>query len=426
MIVLLFVLTFLGMEIAWAIGVAAMAYIVLSGLAGAPETLADLPQTFLEGVANPALLAVPLFIFAGELMTVSGLTHRMVRLASALVGHYHGGLANVGVTANLIMSGASGSAMADAAATGSVLVPEMNKRGYPPTFSCAVIASAATVGPIIPPSIPFVLLAAIADLSVGKLFLAGVTPGLIMFIAMFGLTYWICRKRGYPREPRGTWRERLLAVAEGLLPALAPVFVIGSMVIGVTTATEAAAAAVVYVLLVAALVYRSITWQALYECAGNAMLLSAVVMLTVATSQTFSDFAVKAQLGELLGAWITAISVDVHVVLLMVNVVLIVLGCFMEPLPIMLVLAPILFPMLGKMGVDGIHLGLVMVLNLMIGMITPPIGLNLFVMSTIGRVEIMAIFKDAVPYVIVLCVVLLLCTYVPSLSLWLPNLLIAK
>ncbi len=425
MIFLLFAFTFLGMEIAWAIGVAAMAYILLSQIGGGHETLIDLPQTFLEGTANPTLLAVPLFIWAGELMVMAGLTQRMVRLASALVGHFHGGLANVSVTANFIMSGASGSAMADAAATGAVLVPEMNRRGYPTTYSCAVIASAATVGPIIPPSIPFVLLAGIADLSVGKLFLAGVTPGVLMFVSMFVLTYFISRRRDFPREPKPARGQRRRAVAAGLPASLAPVFVIGSIVSGIATATEAAAIAVLYVI-VLGLAYRSLNGKSFVEGAGNAMLISAVVMLTVATSQAFSDFAVKARLGEVLTDMTLAITQNKYAVLMIVNLILLVLGCFMEPLPIMLVLAPILFPLLGKMGVDPIHLGLIMTFNLMIGMITPPIGLNLFVMSTIGKVGVMEIFREAIPYVIVLFGVLMLCTYIPEITLWLPQLVIPK
>ena len=239
LIVLMLVLTILGMEIAWAIGVACLAYLVASGLVTFPIPLALLPQQMLEGVRSFTLLAIPLFLFAGHLMSAAGVTERLVRFAAAFVGHIHGGLANVAVTTNFIMSGMSGSAVADAAATGAVLIPEMERRGYPRPFACGVIAAASTVGPIIPPSILFVLLGAIQNLSIGRLFLAGVFPGVLMFVAMFVLTYFVCRARGYPREPRVGRSELLSAMVGALLPLAAPLIVLRSMMIAVAPASRA-------------------------------------------------------------------------------------------------------------------------------------------------------------------------------------------
>ena len=421
--VLLLLFTLLGMEIAWAIGAACLGYIILTQVNNPlPTPPALFSQQMVEGVSAFALLAVPLFIFAGELMNRAGVTQRLVRMASALVGHRRGGLANVGVTANFVMSGISGSAMADAAATGAVLVPEMTRRNYPAAFASAVIASAATVGPIIPPSIPFVLIGAIMNISVGRLFLGGVVPGIIMFIAMFLLTAHLTEKLGVPREPHVRGAEFRSALLGGCLPMLAPIFVIGSIVGGIATPTEAAAVAVCYTLILGMLVYRSLSLRSIYECAVATALISAIVMLTVATSQMFAWITVQEQLGTILNDALISIADSRVVLLLLSNILLLILGMFMEPLPIMLVMAPILFPLLAKVGVDPVHLGVVFVLNLMIGMITPPIGLNLFVLSAIARVEVMAVGYACLPYIAVLIAVLLLITYIPELTLFLPRL----
>jgi len=320
------------------------------------------------------------------------------------------------------MSGVSGSAVADAAATGTVLVPDMKRRGFPEEFACAVIAAAATVGPIIPPSIAFLLLASIINVSVGQLFLAGIVPGTLMFIAMFAVTWWLCRKRGYPREAKATGPERFAAFRDAALALGAPVVIVGSIVGGIATATESAAIAVGYTLFLGVVVYRNTTLNAIIHAAGSAAIGSAIVMLTVATSQIFAWLAVQERLGEILTSSMLALSNNVYVVLAMVNVLMLVLGMFMELVPIMFILGPIVFPWLAGMGVSEVQFGVVMVLNLMIGMITPPVGLNLMVLSAITGVEVMRIFRAAIPYVWALLAVLLLITYIPSLTLFVPAL----
>lgn len=423
LIALLFVFVCLGMEIAWAIGAACLGYLLVSHLVlggGPPFVL--FPHNFLDGVDSFALLAIPLFIFAGELMSETGVTQRLIRVASSLVGHIRGGLANVGVTSNFIMAGVSGSAIADAAATGTVLIPQMIRKGYPAGFSCAVIAAASTVGPIIPPSIAFVLLGSIMNLSVGQLFLAGVFPGVTMSLAMFVMTWWIARRRGYPVEPRADWSERGAALLAAVLPLAAPLVVVRAMTSGLATPTEAAGILVLYIIFISMVFFRTLTPYTLLRCASNAAMVTAIIMLTVGTAQIFSALSILEQFGQLLTGAMLGISSNVYVLLFVFNVVVLILGTFMEPLPIMLILAPITFPLFQSMGVDPIHLGVVLVINVILGLVTPPVGIILNVVGVVARLDPMEVFKDMWPYLAVLFGVLMLVTYVPALSLWLPRL----
>lgn len=426
LVVLLVVFVLSGMEVAWAIGLTAFICIALSQLTDNPQPFVVFAHEMTQGINSFTLLSVPLFIFAGELLTLSGATKRLVDLAAALVGHFNGGLANVAVTANFVVSGMSGSAMADAAATGVVLVPEMKRRGFAVDYACAVIACAATVGPLVPPSLMFIVLGASVNLSVGRLFLAGLVPAFLLFLSMYVLTWWIARQRGLPREPRLPWKLRLRAVLLGLPPLAAPAFVVLSMVVGIATPTEAAAIAVLYTLLLGGLFYRTLTPSRVFHCAARSALVAAAVMLTVATSQIFSALVVHEQFGDMLTAGMLSVSRNPYVLLLLVNIILLVLGMFMEPLPVVLVLAPLLVPMMQGVGVDPVHLGVVMVLNLMVGLIHPPVGMNLFIVSAIGRVEMVSVFVQAVPYMLLLLVILLVVTYVPQFSLFLPNLVMGR
>jgi len=422
MLVVLLIFTLLGMEIAWGIALSCFAYIALSQVTDNPTSFALFAQQMTVGLDSFVLVSVPLFIFAGELMNVCGVTQRLVRVAAVIVGHMHGGLANVGVVANFLISGISGSAVADAAATGTVLVPEMRKRNFPPEFACAVIACASTVGPIIPPSIVFLLIASIVNISVGQLFLAGVVPGILMSSAMFWVTWRLCKRRNYPREPKATPAERRAAFREGILALIAPAVIVGSIVGGIATPTESAAIAVGYTLFLGVFIYRNTTMAAIVEAAGSAAAGSALVMLTVAASQIFAWLAVQERLGEILTSSMLAISSNVYVMLALTNLLMLVLGMFMELVPIIFILAPIVFPWLAKMGVSEVQFAVVMTLNLMIGMITPPVGLNLMVLSAISGVEVIRIFRACIPYIWALLGVLLLITYIPAITLTLPNL----
>jgi tripartite ATP-independent transporter DctM subunit len=422
MFVVFVVLLLLGLELWYSMGVASLLYLVLLQWFGTiPIPLTLIPQQLMAGVDSFPLLAVPMFILAGELMSRGGVTLRLVRFSGVLVGHIKGGLAQVSVVANVIMAGMSGSAAADLAATGSLLIPAMVKRGYPADFASAVIASAATMGPVIPPSLPMVIIGSLVSVSVGQMFMGGVVPGMMMGVAMMIVVYRYAHAAGLPVEPRATRAEFVHALWDGALALLMPLIVLGSIVLGIATPTEAAVVAVVYAFVLGVFVYREIKWSTLPEILTGVATTTAAVMVTVAAAQLFGWITAAEGLGNALGAWLTSLTRNPYLILLVINVVLLLLGTLMEPIPIMLLTVPILFPVITKLGIDPVHFGVVVTLNLMIGCLMPPVGINLFLSSAIGGVPMMRVARASAPFVVVLLVVLALITYIPQLVLWLPH-----
>ncbi len=422
-IVLLFILVLLGMDIAFSVGAAALTYIVASQFDPRPVNPVLFTKTITSGVDSYAMLAIPMYVLAGELMTKAGVTRRLIDFAATMVAHRPGGLANVGITSNLFMAGISGSAVADAAATGSILIPEMRKRGYSARYAAGVISAAAAMGPIIPPSILFILLASIANLSVGELFIAGILPGFVMYFGLIGMSVFLAKRYNIPREPKASWAERKQKIRAGILPLGAPVIIIETKVAGIATPTEAAAIVVAYTLLIGFFIYRDMTIRRLIDSLVNAAMTTAVIMMTVAFSQIFGQIAVLAGLGKLVHDTLLMISDNPYVLFLIINVLLLILGTFLDAMPLMLILSPIFFPLMTSLGVDPIHFGLVMVFNLVLGMITPPIGLNLFVMARISGLGMLEVFRGGLPFYAVLWVALILLTYVPWITVLLPSLL---
>jgi tripartite ATP-independent transporter DctM subunit len=321
------------------------------------------------------------------------------------------------------MAGVSGSAVADASATGSILVPEMVRRGYPARYAAGVISAAAAMGPIIPPSILFILLASIANLSVGQLFLAGILPGLLMYISLIAISGWMARRLGIPRELKASPEVRRKAIVAGLLPLGVPAIILLTKVLGIATPSESAAVVVVYTIVIGALVYRDLSFKGFIDAAVAAAITTSVIMVTVAFSQILGQVAVLAGLGRMVQSAMLAISDNPYVLFMIINGVLLALGTFLDALPIMLILSPILFPLMTGLGVDPIHFGLVMVLNLVIGMVTPPVGLLLFAMARIARVDMMQVFIGGLPFYVGLWATLIIVTYSPWFSTFLPNLL---
>jgi len=426
LMIVLLVFIFVGMEIAWAIAAACMVYMVVSYFIGGGVPFILLSQQMIDGIDSFALIAIPLFIFAGELMAASGVTERLVKMAMAFIGHRQGGLANVAVSTNFILGGVSGSAIADAAATGVITIPQMTKRGYPAPFASAVVAASSMVAPIIPPSIQFVLLASIVNISVGQLFLAGVIPGIMMTMAMLLVTYVICRKNNYGVSPKADWNTRLKSLVSAALPLLAPIIILRTISAGIATPTEAAAVLCLYIFLIGIFAFRALTLAEVVHAAARSMLLSSIIMLTVGAANLFSWLALYEQFGVILTDAMFAISENPLILLLVLNILLLILGTFMEPLTVMLLLGPIIFPFFTQLGVDPIHLGVIMVINLTLGLITPPVGIILNVVALRAKIEVSEVFRAIRVYLVTLVLVLLVITYIPALSLALPHWVMGK
>ena len=401
-------------------GLASAAFLVFVG-GGIP--LIVIPHQMVAGIDNFPLLAIPFFFLAGELMNAAGITQRLVAFAAALVGHIRGGLAYVVIVTNVIMAGFSGTALADASATGSVLIPAMKRQGYSAAFSGAITAAAATIGPIIPPSIPMIIYAVVAEVSVGSLFLAGVIPGLLMGIYLFVVTYIISRRRRYPVQMRSTWRELVTATRRASWALMAPVIILGGIVTGVVTPTKAGVLAVVYSLVVAFGIHRELKVRDLPGIFCRTAVGTAVIMIIVGASGVMGWLVANLRIGEVVVAGVTALTQSPWMILLLLNLFFLVVGCLMDPLAGMLIFIPVFMPLIKHVHIDPVHFGLVVVLNLMIGLLTPPVGYLLFMSAEMAGVSIDAVIREVTPLLIALLAVLVLSTYWPGMVMAIPNLL---
>lgn len=369
-------------------------------------------------------VAIPLFILAGALMNYGGVTDSLVNLAIALVGHLRGGLAHVNVVATLLLSGLSGSSSADAAAITRTLVPIMKARGYDAGFSTALSAASAVAANTVPPAISMLIFAYLASVSVGRLFLAGYIPGAILGLSLMAVVYIICRRRGYgPPGSRSSARQ-LLHACRRALPALGlPVLILGGIGAGVVTATEAGGLGALYALLVGFFVYRDLTLPKLWESVTQTALDTAGVCLILIASAPFAWVLIAERIPQEFTSWMLGLSSNPIVLLFLINVILVLVGLPVEPAPAMLILVPLFLPVIDQIGVDRTHFGIIVIANLMIGAVTPPVGSLVFITATLARVPLSTVFREITPFTIVMLLVVLLLTYVPILSLWLPNLL---
>lgn len=412
------------MEIAFAMGLSSLIFIIVTHFMDFPISFSVLPIQMIDGINSFTLIAVPLFILLGEIMNRGGVTRQLVDFSEAIVGHLRGGLAHTSIVVNMIMAGMSGSAVADAAATGSVLVPAMKEEKYSAEFSSALIASASTIGPIIPPSIPLVLIGAISGTSISKLFLGGAIPGIIMGFALMFYTYVVAKRKGFPKKTKANLKRRLSNTFKALIPLGLPVVILGGITTGITTPTEAAVIGVFYALIITLFVYRTLTPKGIFEIVVDAGSASMAVGFTICTGVLFGWLATAEQLGPKLSSLIFHITDDQYVVILLINIILLLMGTVIEAIPIILLMTPILYPISNSLGMDPVQFGVMLCLNLMIGLLTPPIGLNLFVMSTIGKVSIEGIIKEVWPFLVILVLVLFVIVVFPATVLWLPNLLL--
>lgn len=418
----LLILLALGFPVAFAMTGASAIYVLLQG--GIP--LVVMAQRVTVGVDSFVLLAIPFFFLAGELMNQGGITRRLVDLAQALVGGIRGGLGHVTVMTNMIMAGMSGSSVADATGTGAVLIPAMERAGYPRIFSAALVGAASTIGPVIPPSIPFVIYGGITGVSVGRLFLGGIVPGALMGLFMMGAVYIVAKRRGYRAEGWLTLSQSLRSIWRAIPVMLFPVIILGGIFSGVVTPTEAAVVAVVYAVFLSVLFYRELTLRGLARVLIGVAANTAKITFIIASASLYGWLLAREGAPQRLTSFFLSLSNEPWVILLMVNVMLLVLGCLMETTAILVILTPVLMDLITKVGIDPVHFGVVLTLNLMIGLLTPPVGMTLYVMVSLARVSVTDFTRECAIFMLALVVVLVLITYVPGLVTCLPQLIMGR
>ncbi len=412
-------LVLVRVPITMAIGASVLVALLTAGFG---NTLYILPLQVLEGVDNPSLLAIPFFIMAGNLMNAVGMTDKIFNFATQLVGHMRAGLAQVNVLSSMIFAGVSGAAVADCAGLGMIEIKAMRERGYPADFAAAVTVASAVVGPIIPPSISLVVYAFISGTSVARLFLAGIIPGLLVGIALMLFNRYLAMRRDFPREPRASWRSVLDHAVDGVAALVAPFIILSAIVTGYTTATEAGVLACAYSL-VLGLIYRTITWQKLWQALTDTMLITAVIMVIVGYSTVMGWLLAIEQIPQQLADQVLLVTDHRAVFLALLLVFLLLIGCVVEGVPAKLILVPMLLPITDGFGIDRVHFGLIITMALLIGIATPPMGIGLYIMVEVGKVPFEKVTMAVLPFLIPLILVLILITYVPPLTLWLPDLI---
>jgi tripartite ATP-independent transporter DctM subunit len=410
--------SFLGMPVFISMGISSLIYILFL-----PQKipLLVIPANMIGVLDSYGFLAIPFFFLAGDLMNTGGITKRLVEFAAALVGHIKGGLSHVSIIANMIMAGVSGSAIADASATGSVLIPAMKKDGYPAAYSAAVVAAAATIGPIIPPSIPMVIYGLLVNVSIGKLFLAGAVPGFLMGLYLIITSYLISKKRNFPARPRATLQQMALALVRSSFAIMMPLIIILGIVLGVVTPTEAGVVAVFYALFVGLFIYRELHWKDVPKIFKDSMIGSSYIMIILASSGVFSWLIASMGAGEILSRFFTSISTDKWVILAILNAFFLLWGCLLDPNTGLVVVVPMLMPLIEKLGIDPVHFGVVIILNLMIGLVTPPVGFLAYLTTTIAGARFEEVVKESWIFILALILALATCTFFPQIVMWLPQ-----
>jgi C4-dicarboxylate transporter DctM subunit len=419
---LLIVLMLTGMPISIALGLTVLSFLF---------TMTDVPVEavalkLFTGIEKFEIMAIPFFILAGNFLTHGGVARRMIQFATSMVGHWHGGLALAGVLACALFAAVSGSSPATVVAIGSIILPAMVKQGYPKSFGAGVITTSGALGILIPPSIVMVMYSVSTNTSVGKLFMAGVIPGLMLAV-LLGLTTWIlARKHNYPRMDKASWAERWLALRRSAWGLLLIVIVMGGIYSGIFTPTEAAAMAAVYAFIIAVFVYKDLNLNQVPKVLLSSAAMSAMLLYIITNAVLFSFLMTSEGIPQAMAGWIMDKGFGLVSFLLVVNLLLLLAGNVMEPSSIVLIMAPILFPVAIALGVDPVHFGIIMVVNMEIGMCHPPVGLNLYVASSITKMGITELTVAVLPWLVTMLAFLLLITYVPQISLWLPNLVFSR
>ncbi|WP_417828041.1 TRAP transporter large permease [Thalassospira sp.] len=418
MFAMLAVMLTVGVPVAFALATSSLVYILVEGV---PSVV--LAHNMINGVDSFPLLAIPFFILAGHLMNTAGITNKIFAFARALVGWMHGGLGHVNVGASVLFAGMSGAAVADAGGLGTIEIKAMRDAGYDTDFSVGVTAASSTIGPIIPPSLPLVIYGVMASVSIGELFTAGIIPGLLMAVALMVMVAWYARRRNYPRDARFEFSRLWVTFRAALLPLFTPAIIIGGIVTGAFTPTESAVAAVAYALFLGVVVYRTLTWRSLARVSMDTVQTSASILMIVASAAIFAWILTAAQVAANLSEYLLAFSDNKFLILAIISVVVLVVGLFMETIAAITILVPVLLPVAVAVGIDPVHLGVVLIMNLMLGLLTPPVGMVLYVLSQVSGVKFERCVSATMPFLVPLVIVLMLITFIPGFAMWLPNML---
>lgn len=408
----------IGIPVSYSLGLSCLIYFL-----GSDIPLIAFAQKMYSGLDSFTLLCIPGFILAGNLMNEGGLTRKIIAFSKALVGHIRGGVGMSNIVASMVFAGISGTALADVASIGNIMIPTMKKEGYDPKYAVAISCSSSLVGPIIPPSLPMIIVGTLTGLSVGKLFVAGILPGILLGLGMLVIVYFIAKKGNYPIQKRSTLKETLISLYNGIWSLIMVFIILFGILGGFFTPTEASIVAVLYALLVGIFIYKKLNFQNIILIVKDSLKTTAGIMLLVGFANIFAWILATENIPQLLASTLLSITTNKILILLLINLIFLFAGCFLETISALLILVPVLLKVVTEVGVDPINFGLIAVLNLVIGLTTPPVGVCLFVASDIGKVPLTESIKGLAPFFIWMMIVLLLVTYVPAITLWLPSLL---
>lgn len=405
----------IGVPVAFALGLACFVYFIIEGI-----PLIAFAQKMYSGLDSFTLLCIPGFILAGNLMNGGGMTTKIIAFAKTIVGHIRGGLGMSNIVASMVFAGISGTALADVASIGAIMIPTMKKEGYDAKYAVAISTSSSLVGPIIPPSVPMIIVGTLTGISVGKLFIAGIIPGLLLGLGMMVIVYIIARKNNYPTCGKTTLREKFNAFFEGIWALLMVALILYGILGGFFTPTEASIIAVVYAMFVGFFIYKELSFKSCLGIIINSLKTTAGIMLLVGFANIFAWILASEQIPQLIAASLLNITDNKFIILLLINVIFIFAGMFLETISALLILVPVLLRIVLAVDIDPLQFGIIAVLNLVIGLTTPPVGVCLFVGSSIGKIKLSEALQGLAPFFIWMMIVLLLVTYVPAITTWLP------
>lgn len=417
-IFLFIVLLFIGAPIAVAIGLTSITAVIISG-----TSLDVVARTMFSGIDSFTLMAIPFFIFAGDLMLTGGMSKRLIDMAKKWVGWTTGGLPIAGVLSSMFFAALSGSSPATVAAIGGIMIPSLQEAKYSPRFSVGLMCAAGSLGIIIPPSITLLVYGVIAEVSISELFIAGIIPGLLIGLVLIIVSYFIAKREGHQPEQRASWGEVFNSTLNASWGLIMPIIVLGGIYFGVFTPTEAAAVAIVYSIIISLFVYRELSIMDLIKSAKRSVVVASMVMFVIAAAKVLSWYLTYERIPTQIASVVLEYATTPFLVLIYITVLLLIVGMFMDPSAAILILVPLFLPIVTEMGIDPVHFGIIMIVNLAIGMLTPPFGLNLFVASGISKLPLSEVTRGVIPFIYVLILTLLVITFVPQLSTYLPSLI---